>query len=335
MHDLDITNDVASFASANVPAWHRLGTVLDHVMTPTEAMEAAHLAGWNVRKLEMTAAEISEDGVTLLDVEQHRATVRTNPITGATEVLGVVGKDYGVVQNEEQAAFLGALIDESGAFIETAGALRGGRQTFVTAKLPLAMLVGGVDRVDLYVALLSSHDGSMSFKGLVTPTRIVCANTQAAAIRNASQSWSRRHTSGVKAAVAEARASLTLTWRFAEAFEAEAERMIQTSITDAEFEAIMTRVFEAPAASDSPLQERRKIERLDIIRGLYHDAATQDGIRGTHWGAYQAIGEYVDHRAPARGADDAAKAASRALGAIDGPGVTRKNRAFELLRVSA
>ena len=50
-HELDITNGVASFANSRPDAWHRLGTSVGHAMTGQEAMEAAHLANWNVRKM--------------------------------------------------------------------------------------------------------------------------------------------------------------------------------------------------------------------------------------------------------------------------------------------
>ena len=50
-HELDITNGVASFANSRADAWHRLGTSVGHAMTGHEAMQAAHLANWNVRKM--------------------------------------------------------------------------------------------------------------------------------------------------------------------------------------------------------------------------------------------------------------------------------------------
>ena len=44
-----------------------------------------------------------------------------------------------------------------------------------------------------------------------------------------------RHTRNAKAAVQAARDTLGLTFAYVEAFEAEAERMINTSVTDAAF----------------------------------------------------------------------------------------------------
>ena len=147
----------------------------------------------------------------------YYATVRTNPIHGGIDVLGVVGSKYEPVQNEASCELLDALTDESGAHFETAGALRGGRETFITMKLPNTMVFdgrdGSKDRTEFYLAALNSHDGSSAWRVLLTPVRIVCANTQSAAIGSAKASFSIRHTGGAKASIAEARAALKLSWR--------------------------------------------------------------------------------------------------------------------------
>jgi len=58
---------------------------------------------------------LSADGVDVLAVPEHFATIRTNPVTGRPDVLGVVGRGYTPIQNEEHAALLDALVDESGS----------------------------------------------------------------------------------------------------------------------------------------------------------------------------------------------------------------------------
>jgi Domain of unknown function (DUF932) len=69
------------------------------------------------------------------------------------------------------------------------------------------------------------NDGSSKFRFLVTPIRIVCANTQTAAIEAASASWGIRHTGGARAAIQEARTTLKLSWRYMQAFEEEAAQL--------------------------------------------------------------------------------------------------------------
>ena len=168
-HELDITDGQVSFANSRSDHWHRLGQSVGHAMTAREALDAAHLAGWNVRKMALQVPQqpvIGDDGVTTpppLAVPDFYATVRTNPINGGLDVLGVVGSKYEPVQNEASCGLLDAITDESGAHFETAGALRGGRETFITMKLPNSMVFDGIDgskdRTDFYLAALNSHDG--------------------------------------------------------------------------------------------------------------------------------------------------------------------------------
>ena len=52
---------------------------------------------------------------------------------------------------------------------------------------------------------------------------------------------------------------------------------------------------------------------------LWHDAATQSGIAGTAWAAYQSVVEYVDHYAPVRDKSNAAHARAVRLLTTDEP----------------
>ncbi|MBK6311127.1 MAG: DUF932 domain-containing protein [Candidatus Microthrix sp.] len=87
-------------------------------------------------------------------------------------------------------------------------------QVFVTMRLPEHLTIGGTDRVDLNIAALNSHDGYSAFRVLITPVRVVCANTQHAALRNHLSSWSIRHTRNAKTAVQAARDTLGLTFAY-------------------------------------------------------------------------------------------------------------------------
>ena len=93
-------------------------------------------------------------------------------------------------------------------------------------------LIGGVDAVDTYLTACNSHDGSMAFRLMVTPVRVVCANTLAAAIRRAKASFSIHHTTGARSQIQAAREALGLTFRFNAEFQTEAERMLDTAMTD-------------------------------------------------------------------------------------------------------
>ena len=331
-HQLETWQDgTASFVTAREHAWHRLGTVLPAALTAAQAMEHARLANWNVRKVALqTVPVLDAEGVTAsLEVPEHFATVRTHPVFGTPDVLGVVGRDYQPIQNEEHADLLDLLVAEAGSHFETAGSLRGGRGVFLSMKLPDTMLIGGVDPVEVYLIALNSHDGTSAFRLLVSPVRVVCANTQAMAVRRARSSFSIRHTSGANGHIAEARQALGLTFKYVEAFQAEADRMIEQTITDAQFDDIIAQLWATD--SDSPRSQTIRQNRSQVLKQLVRESPTNAVIRGTRWASYQAITEYLDHYAPiptAKG-DPAVARAERVATSTTLTGV--KTRAFDLI----
>jgi phage/plasmid-like protein (TIGR03299 family) len=326
-HELEtMANGQTAFVSARLSAWHQLGTVADDCMTAEQVMAKAFLGGWMVRKIALQGVETTPDGVSIIECPDRRMTVRTNIFTGATEYLGIVGTDYATVQNEEAAEVLNCLVDASGAHFETAGSLRGGRMVFITLKLPTAMQVAGVDDMDLYLCATTSHDGTSALRVDASPIRVVCANTQRAAIAHSKGSYIFRHTANVRQQISQAREAMGLMWKFLDGFQAEAEKMLNETLTMGEFEKVITELW--PVADDASETTRNNAKkRASTLRYLIRDADTQQAIKGTRWAGFQAITEYVDHFAPAK---DAAVRANRA---VTGPVAELKTRAFELLSV--
>lgn len=283
-------------------------------------MRLGHLGGWQVRKLPLTAAEVTDAGVTPIEVPDF-ATVRTNPFTGAPEALGVVGGGYTPLQNEDHAEFLN-LLAESGAIFETAGSLRGGRQVFITMQLPDSLTIGGTDRVDLNITALNSHDGSSAFRILATPVRVFCASTQSAALARHEARASIRHTrkrqdrrpGRPRRPRAHLRLRRGVPGRGRAAHRDHHDRPA--------FDALIDATFGATVDASTPVSTRvRETERQrrDRLHWLFTDADTQAGIRATAWAGYQAVTEYVDHYAPVRTRGDQATARATRLLTSDDP----------------
>lgn len=98
-------------------------------------------------------------------VPDYFATLRTD----TSDVLGVVGKDYQIVQNNEAFSFFDSIVGGNGILYETAGALGKGERIFITAKLPDYIRVGKEDLIEKYLFLTTSHDGSGSITAAFTP----------------------------------------------------------------------------------------------------------------------------------------------------------------------
>lgn len=324
-HDIETFEDKAAFVSVRENAWHSLGTVVPNELTADEALRFAHLADWNVRKEPLFIASGQE-------VADRFATIRDNPFeVGKVDVLGVVGKKYEPIQNEDHADLLDALVDESGAHFETAGSLKGGTQTFITMKLPNHITIGDVDNVETYIAALNSHDGSKAFQFIVTPVRIVCANTQAAAIRDAKSRFSVRHTKkGAEGIIAQARETLDMTFKFVETFQVEAEKLIQKSMDEAEFYKIVEQLYSMPNDPSDIIKSRTESNRSKLVE-LFVQSPTATEIRGTAWAGYQAVTEYLDHFVSVQGRDESQMQTYRAMTVATGTSDEMKSNAFRLL----
>lgn len=322
-HNLDIANGIASFADARSDAWHQLGQQVGHAMTAEEAMRLGMLGGWNLRKAPLFAYAGDERIV----VPAKYAVLRDNPAEDRADVLGVVGEPYKIIQNEAHADLLNALVDESGAHFETAGAIDGGRKVFITMKLPGYMKVGGVDRVDNYIAAINSHDGSMAFTFMVTPVRIVCENTLNMAFSNHSSTIRVRHTVGAdNILIAQVREALDITFNYLDGFQEEAERLINTTMTQSQFEEIIAREFGAPEGAPLATQTRCENKVLAMAE-LFADADTHKEVRNTAWAGLNAITEWFDHFSPTRGDD---RDGTRAVNAVMDN--VFKNRALAMIR---
>lgn len=344
-HDLETTNGVTFFADSRDDAWHQLGQKVGHNMTVEEAMDASHLGGWNVRKVPLTIpAEVTDDGVNPeIQVPDKFAVVRTNPVNGERNYLGIVGNVYDPIQNEANAAFLQLLVDDFGANLETAGALADGRDVFLTMKLPHTMEIAGndgfVDKTEYYLAALNNHSGDSAFRVILSPVRIVCRNTQQWAIARAKSSWKIRHTDTAMGRIAEARESLNLVWKSVDLVDDEFRRMSETPVTFTEAKAFSETLVELDRVDPEGSAATRRRNASGQILNLFQNSPTISPISGTRYALYNAVSEYVDWFQGVRGvgadATDKQKQDARALRSIrelETSG-TLKSQAFSLLRV--
>lgn len=340
-HDLERNGTEVAFVDNRNDAWHQLNNLpaefQGQPIRAEVALKEGHLADWDVQKVPAYALL---DG-NYVENPGHFATARTNPFTGKRELFvdrkigSSVGTSYVPVQNEDNIDILNAIIDETGATIETAGSIRSGKNVFVTMKLPETMTVAGTDRLDLYLAGLNSHDGSSAYTLLTSPVRVVCANTQNYALHNFQSKTSIRHTSSAKRKIEAARQALGLSFKYLDEFQDEANKMLDTAQTEAQFVEIVNQIWvpdDEPSKRAVTLAEARTAKLVD----LFSVADTQANIRGTNWAGLQAVTEYLDHFAPvhAGARDEATQRAERALVGSTTAAKSARQRAFDLFSVN-
>jgi phage/plasmid-like protein (TIGR03299 family) len=237
-------------------------------------------------------------------VSEASLVIRDNPFNGGTDVLATVGKRYKPVQNEELFAFADAIHDANAdCRWESAGSLRSGKVVFGTVDIPRTMVLdpqGANDETKLYLIVWTSHDGSVAVQAAVTPVRVVCQNTLNLAMKNAKQSFKIRHTQSVEGRIQVARETLGLALGYFDEFEKEAQALYAQSITDAEFSKLIRTIYPKPE-KDAKGALTKWENKVVLIDDLYHNSPTNANVKGTKWGAFNAITERLDYYRTGRG----------------------------------
>ena len=284
-HDLEmLANGQASMfynMETGVP-WHKMGEGVQGVATAAVAIEKSGL-GWTVEKRPVYSRKVYGNEVVFEPIPDRYEVARTTD----DKTLGVVGKDYKPIQNYEAFEFFDNLVDSGEAKYDTAGSLGGGKRIWLTAQVGDDIQVAGQDSHRLYLALLSSHDGSKSLTALTTMVRIVCANTEQMALKSAKTSWTMTHRQTLAGKVNEARDALQLSFKYREAFDLEMQKMLGVKVTVDDFRRMMTDVL--------PPQKRQLEKNLTVLTGIYENSPTINdaGIGGTGMGAYNAVTEWL------------------------------------------
>ena len=330
-HELETQNGVASFASFREPAWHGLGTVFTEEKTTAEMLAAANLNNWNVRLVDV---EIPN---TLTSDKNYSYVVRTNPTDNTqTDILGVVGERYHVLQNEDLFSFGDNILDGGGRW-ETAGSIRGGRVVFGSLALERETVLdpnGVADKVKTYLLINTSHDGSIAIQASITPVRVVCANTLNLALgskrgKNAiKQSFKIRHTQTANGKVQIAREALGLANAYMDAFDIMAKAMIEKEITAQQFNDIVLAAYPKPE-KDSKGAIKKWENKVDVINDIY-TGQFNGMIAGSAWGAFNALTERLDWHRNARGGSNESLLA--AASGFDATITAEKNRLLSIVK---
>jgi phage/plasmid-like protein (TIGR03299 family) len=321
-----------SFFSVKEKAWHGLGRIIDQYPTSAEALKFAGL-DYEVIKEDLYTTSFNSEGQAMdfsKRVKTHFATIRKD--TG--DILGIVGKDYQIVQNVEAFGFFDAIVGGDGIQYETAGALGNGERIFITAKLPNYIKVGKEDLIEQYLFLTTSHDGYGSITAAFTPIRVVCQNTLNSALKSHSNCIKIRHTTGAKERLEQAHKLMGITNTLSAQLETIFNRWSKVKISDPEVKKLIQQAMcpnkevysNLVAGKDDALSTAFKnICDNAFAYAMSNETQTMDTTRGTLFGAYNAVTGYFQNVRNYK--NDEAKLKSLLYGGI---AQQRTQKAFDL-----
>ena len=340
-HNLNFNSSTGeySFFSVQEKAWHGLGQIVQDYPTSEEAIRYAGLDYEVIKSPLFTkgsniieTSQGIEVGYSELDVPNYFANIRSDN----NAVLGVVGKDYHIVQNREAFNFFDAIVGGGdGILYETAGALGNGERIFITAKLPDYIRVGnGDDITEKYIFLTTSHDGSGSITAAFTPIRIVCQNTLNASLRNMSNVVRIKHTSGAKQRLEDAHKVMGLANTLSNQLQDIFNNWTKVRVTDSEVKKLIQLAL-CPNKETLDLLKKGAEEEVSTVfkntvddafaYAMISDTQQMETTKGTLFGAYNAVTGYYQNVRNYK--DSEAKLQSIVLG---GTAQLKTQKAFEL-----
>jgi phage/plasmid-like protein (TIGR03299 family) len=313
--------------------WLKSGTGV----TATSASDVARQAGldWSVSLHPMTASYLipgSEQSISV-PVVNRQAVIKTTPFGDVTNI-GVVGNRYQVFQNGEIFSALDTLIDSGEARYAAAGEYDQGAKVWMLLELPQQISVAN-DPHAAFILARTSHDGSSSV--IIKPIieRLWCHNQINKIFRvNNKFTYTLKHTANSKLQVSEISHILKLSYQNIEAYSDIANHLLQQEVDREHAVNYFKKVFPLPStiegkpASLLSVGEKNQLTRANTARHtamhIYSASETQENIRGTQFGLWQAVVEYADHWKSDKGTTTGVRAMS-------GGSDNLKLRALELL----
>jgi len=322
----------------NKQSWVKAGTAVN----ASSASEAARQAGldWNVMLADMEAI-VSNSVNEFETVTDHYPVPKRQAVLklgkdNENQVIGVVGDKYKIVQNMEVFSALDTLVDSGDARYTAAGEYNNGANIWMVMELPVGVQVAN-DPHAAFLLVQSSHDGSCAVRIRPIIERLFCMNQINRIIKGKHKNdytYVMKHTTNSELSVNDIRNITQLTYDSIQQYETIAGTLLERKVDDRQVRNIFKAVWALPSeVEDAPehlLSQGQRRQRTIALNGrdsawnIYSQSPTQENIRGTAFGAWQAVVEHADHYASG-GAD------RRAIATISGRNDRIKDKALDLI----
>jgi phage/plasmid-like protein (TIGR03299 family) len=286
--------NVQTMAYYNEVPWHKLGTRVPKGVAAQEMIAAAGL-DWGV---ELRPAQGAREINRRREFSRYEVVRTPRANTKEVEVLlGLVSRRYQPLQNVEAFGFFDPIVGDDKAYFETAGALGEGERIWVMARMPEAMEIVRGDECFKYLLLSNTHSGDGSVAVKFTPVRVVCQNTLMLAMRDGQKAFRVRHSKLMQFRLRELAEFLRLTQEVFLKAEETFRQMAKIHMIESRLEHYLEAVFPRTTAQK---KSGEKPQRWTHVRRLFDSQPDLQirGVRGTLWGAYNAITRFEDYKQP-------------------------------------
>jgi phage/plasmid-like protein (TIGR03299 family) len=282
-------------------------------VTSAKALLAPAGLDWQVGTEKIFARRITGE---LLEVPARKAIVRLDTNT----VIGDVGENYGVVQNDQLAELADAVrgIDGSWTWAQ-GGALRGGSRVFLQLKAPVRKV--GHEGLQSNISLFNSFDGSLKFSAGFSDVVIVCVNTFRAARLDAQNGILLRHTSGISARVKTATQLIEAARKYTDAVDNGILSLMNRKITYSKVEALAQKLVPGDSKKAENVRE-------SLLAAYLKAPGAQPG---TAWGAFQAVTYHATHEVGVRKTSGRTEEEARVESSWWGTGAELTQNAWDVL----
>ena len=198
--------------------------------------------------------------------------------------LGVVSKDYEMVQNSDLLSLVQPMVQEGLLTIENTGYLNHGARVFAQARLTQEYNVIGED-YKAFVTLLNGHCGNSSVAIGSTMTRVICGNTFTSAYSDISEKY--RHSAGVTQRVLDSTFVIDYVNGALAQYSEYMETLATAPCTGAQFKNYLEAVYNKPV-------DKMRESFVAQLNDLFYNGAGNEGK--TLHDAFAAVTDYSSNK---------------------------------------
>lgn len=313
-------DDMAYLAGTDTP-WHGLGQVIAKEQPLDVWLKQSNL-NW---KAERTPALFRDNMGVIRQSEDTQILYRNDNFME----LGTCTSRYQIVQPNEVINFFEDLVAGMGWHLNVAGCLAGGKRVWAMAKTDESCFIGQHDRIDQYLLLATSFDGTLATTAGFTSVRVVCQNTLNMAL-NGNMSNKIKVSHSTQFIPESVKTQLGLYGETMAVFKEQVTELSRFSVKRKEAMDFILQILTGKADADSDDIKNLSTQAINTTKNVFElfngkgRGSTFNSADGTLWGVVNAITEHVDHYTRSRDND------KRLSNAWFGKGEDLKDTAFKL-----